>query len=125
MDSKYALLVDAFNQTGDCICKILNDAGYKVKVALNEKEGLFKLYNKKNFFDLVIANVNIPDSQSINFIKMTRNEARHKNIPIIAITSEFTESCIDACIEAGATDLLKNPFESADFKKVIKLLTPP
>jgi len=124
MESKHALLVDAFGQASDFMTEILNDAGYNVKVTLTEKEALFELFKKENFFDLIITHVDLPGSHSINFIKMTRNEARHKKTPIIAVTNEFTKSGVEACIEAGATDLLINPFDSSDLKKVIRLCAP-
>ncbi|MDH3973081.1 MAG: response regulator [Deltaproteobacteria bacterium] len=125
MEPKQALLVDNSTQTRDIITKILIDAGYSVKFALNGKEGLTKLYNKNNFFDLVITEVNLPGTGGLNLIRMTRNELRHKKIPIIAMADNFEKQRVEECVKAGATDLLLKPFEPADLKKVIRLCSPP
>lgn len=119
--SKQALLVDDSVTTREIVTEILVYSGYKVKIALDGREGLVDLYNRKNLFDLVIAEINIPGTHGPDFIKMTRNEWRHKKTPIIAIADQFEKSSLEACVTAGATDFLLKPFKPSDLMKILKL----
>ncbi|HNR18727.1 MAG TPA: response regulator [Bacteroidia bacterium] len=100
-----------FNQT--VAVDTLNDLipGIKIDIADNGQIALDTL--KKNKYDLVIMDVQMPVMDGYTATKNIRQnfEAPLNNIPILAMTANVIKEEIDQCYAAGMNDYISKPFD--------------
>ena len=122
--SKNILLVDDDKLVLRTITKLLNQQGYNVESAESGKEALKKIEKEK--FDLLIADVRMPDMNGIETIKKIRalyNKRDKPQIPEIIITGYMDPEAEREARKLGITDFIHKPFIISDFvKTVIKKL---
>ncbi|HEY8508669.1 MAG TPA: response regulator, partial [Steroidobacteraceae bacterium] len=100
----------------------LHAAGHDVSAATNGREALEAARQQQ--FDLVIADVNMPEMDGISLVKELRAMPCYQHIPILFLT---TEGGPDRKLEgraAGATGWMMKPFNpeslTATVAKVLK-----
>ena len=64
--------------------------------------------------DLIITTIMMPVMDGKELIRRLRSTGNFKQVPIIAITSDFSEQERLSCIEAGADNVLVKPFNSTE-----------
>lgn len=62
----------------------------------------------------------MPDFNSENLIKQLQISKKHKNTPIIVITSDQTNKKIIDTINLGVSDFIQKPFEITDLLKRVE-----
>jgi two-component system response regulator MprA len=82
---KRVLIVDDDPITRDVLRKSLDDAGYTTACAGNGWEGLLALDGERA--DLVILDVMMPGMDGPTFLKIVRNGARLREVPVIVISA--------------------------------------
>ena len=83
--------------------------------------GIKKLASEK--FDLVITDINMPIMNGLKVIKHVRADERHKQVPIIVITTEGGEEDRQRAMMLGATAYITKPIQApAVVSKVKELL---
>ncbi|MBO4573187.1 MAG: EAL domain-containing protein [Clostridia bacterium] len=107
-DIKRTILVVEDEIINQEILKEVLSVEYDVEIANNGIEGIQKLTTSIKPISLIILDINMPMMNGIEFLKRL-NEKNIKRIPIIVITSE-TETELE-CLELGAIDFIKRPFE--------------
>ncbi|MCS7205451.1 MAG: response regulator [Leptospiraceae bacterium] len=112
----HILAVDDSQTMRDLVKETLESVGYQVTVAENGLDGLEKF--KKNKYDLVIADINMPVMDGITMIKEIRKI--DKFIPIITLTTESEETKKQEGRAAGADGWIVKPFKPAQFLDIIK-----
>jgi len=87
----------------------------------NGKEAL-ELLNTE-WIDVIVSDINMPVMDGITFIQLLQKDALTANIPVIVITAEGRESCIEKIMNLGATACLQKPFKPETFRnKLIAVL---
>jgi len=102
---------------------ILVKEGYNTDVAENGKIGL-ELY-KKNGYDVILMDIQMPIMDGIQATRMIRNYERTKNKKrsnIIAVTAHSKEGEQQRLFNAGMDHYISKPFKSDELLKVIKNL---
>ncbi len=120
MAFKNILIIDDSSPTRNLVSKILNSAGYLVIGAIDGNDGLMKLNDFANNFQLIITDLNMPNTDGVDFIKMARHNIRHKTTPILVMTTDFRQDKKDKCLQAGATDFIMKPFGPAELIKKVR-----
>lgn len=87
------------------IAMILEDEGYQTVIASSLKEG--KDWLKKESFQLLILDVNLPDGNGCVFCRTHR---KHLKMPVLMLTANDTEEDEISGFEAGADDYVTKPF---------------
>jgi two-component system, chemotaxis family, chemotaxis protein CheY len=103
------LIVDDSSTMRKIISRSLRQAGLAVDEiyeAGDGVEGLNVLGSKS--VDLILSDINMPNMDGLEFIKMVR--ANGNNVPIVMITTEGGEDIIKEAISSGASDSIKKPF---------------
>ncbi len=82
--------------------------------------GLKKLASTK--FDLVITDINMPIMDGLKLVKRIRSDARHKDIPVIIITTEGSDEDKERAMALGATAYITKPIQAIQVIEKVKEL---
>ncbi len=99
---------------------ILKKHGHEVTVAANGQEVLEAL--KKDQFDLILMDVQMPAMDGYEATGMIRRREREKreHIPIIAMTAHAMKGDRERCIKAGMDDYVSKPLKSDQLIETIE-----
>ncbi|SHE69128.1 response regulator receiver modulated diguanylate cyclase [Caldanaerobius fijiensis DSM 17918] len=102
---------------------ILSAEGYDVETAATAEEAMLKIKSKKELFDLVIVDINLPNQNGFEFIQKLKSYPEYRNIPAMILTGDATASSIAQAIEIGAVEYLIKSFKADELvKRVVKLI---
>ena len=96
----------------------LKEAGFKVVEAVDGVDALEKL--EEHDISLVIADVNMPVMDGIQFVKKMRVHPKYKFTPVVMLTTESHESMKEKGREAGATGWIVKPFKPEQLISVVR-----
>jgi DNA-binding NtrC family response regulator len=114
--SSSILVVDDQAVFCEMLQSYLGRKGYEVTTCSNAKEAL-ELTNEK-FFDLVIADVNMPGQSGIDLLEQIKAQGKGEKVIIMtgfASISQGVESIL-----RGASDYLTKPFQLSEVVQVVK-----
>ncbi len=103
-----SVLVTEDNPTNQEIVKaVLTNAGIKVTIANNGKEGV-EAVNREHF-DAVLMDIQMPVMDGHTATRAIRENPLFADLPIIATTANAMEGDREKCMEAGMTDYITKP----------------
>lgn len=103
------LVVDDFNTMRRIVKNILKQLGFEnVGEAENGQEALEVL--KKEKFDFVITDWNMPVMNGLDLLKAIKADAALKDIPVMMVTAEAQQQNIVVAVKAGASNYIVKPF---------------
>ncbi len=91
--------------------------GCYVEEAANGMEALDKLSSRT--FDLILADINMPVMDGLKLIGLLRSDPRHKDTPIVIITTEGAEKDKNRAMEIGANAYLTKPIHTHELIKKV------
>jgi two-component system chemotaxis response regulator CheY len=106
---KTVLAVDDSSSIRLMVAFSLEQAGYDVVHAVNGEDGLAKA--KEQSVDLVLTDHNMPVMDGLTLIKRLRELATYQSVPILMLTTEYSDQMKDAGKKAGANGWLVKPFD--------------
>ncbi len=86
----------------------LTDLGYKVLEAEDGVQALERLGGVQP--DLLITDINMPRLDGFGLIERVREQDRHRNLPILVLTTESSDEKKQRARSAGATGWIVKPF---------------
>lgn len=107
-DLRTALIVDDSLTARRTAAKIMQDAGYAVRTAIDGLEAIAMLQN--HIPDIMLVDMEMPRMNGLELTTHIRNHERTKQIPVIMITSRSTEKHRRQAMAAGADVYLVKPF---------------
>ncbi|HEX7012516.1 MAG TPA: response regulator [Steroidobacteraceae bacterium] len=120
--SQHILAVDDSPSMREMVRLALTSAGFRVTQAADGREALELA--RKDQFDLVLSDVNMPEMNGIDLIRALRAEASYRYTPILMLTTESSAERKREGKEAGATGWIVKPFDPAQLvatmQKVLK-----
>jgi DNA-binding response OmpR family regulator len=102
------LVVDDSDDTREMMAKLLELESFLVITAENGRKGFDTAISERP--DIIITDINMPDINGIEMIKMLRSELEFSKVPIMAITA-YGNSVAAEAIEAGADHASTKPIE--------------
>lgn len=103
------LVVDDMSTMRRIIKTILNQLGYtNVEEAENGKQALAKL--KKEKYDFVITDWNMPEMDGLTLVKEIRADEELKNLPVLMVTAEAKKENVMEALKAGVNNYIVKPF---------------
>jgi two-component system chemotaxis response regulator CheY len=111
MNSIRALIVDDSSVMRKIVERSLRQAGIelaKVFEAGNGAEALGVL--KENQVDLILCDINMPVMDGLEFIKQLPGVANAKDVPVVMITTEGSETHVVQALSCGARGYIRKPF---------------
>jgi len=98
---KRILLVEDSAFFRNMVKNYLEGSGYEVELAENGKKALNKLASEGHF-DLIITDLEMPEMDGFELIKILRSNPDYQNIPIIVVTALVGEDIRRRALELGA-----------------------
>ncbi len=71
-------------------------------------------YLKNNKIDVILLDLNLPDTTGFDFIKQIKSHEKYKSIPIIVLTSSTDKLDVVLALEMGADDYITKPFHKRE-----------
>lgn len=109
------LIVDDNIENRNIIKEALN--GFSIIEAENGDEAFYALTNSKDHISAIFLDTNMPVMNGYDFLYKLRSNDDFSAIPVIVTISEDIESSIVKALEAGANDLIKQPFKADVIRK--------
>lgn len=91
----------------------LKNSGFDVITARDGMEAVEKLSTISDEIDLIITDLNMPNLDGYGLIDTLRQNDKHRQTPIIVLTSEEGEEDRRKGVDVGASSYLVKPFRSA------------
>jgi two-component system chemotaxis response regulator CheY len=124
MNKIRALIVDDSSVMRKIVERSIRQAGIdiaEVKEAANGAEGLGAL--KEAPVDLVLCDINMPVMDGIEFLRQLKTVGNAKDVPVVMITTEGSESHVVQALSMGARGYIRKPFTPEQVKEhVVPLL---
>ncbi len=117
---KTALIVEDDNISAHLAEIILKKNGFFTQIAIDGVQAIE--YIKKEKFDIIIMDIQLPEIDGLNVIKMVKRKDAgdiNFNTPIIALTAFALSGDCEKFIEAGADGYLSKPFTE---KKIMEII---
>ena len=113
----HILIIDSDNKIVNFISMALKAQGYKVTSSSNGKSGILAFCTGNP--DVIIMDIDLPDSDGINVIEQIREVSQ---IPIAVISSRNIEHDKIQCLDKGANDYIMKPFSMGEVLARIRVL---
>ena len=97
--------------------KILNNAADAIDL-LNNK-GDFKKEEKP---DLILLDLNMPDLNGFEFLRIVKKDPRFIQIPVIVLSGTENPENINECYQLGANCFIQKPNDITKFKQVVAVI---
>lgn len=98
----------------------LQQAGFAVITASNEKEAKAKIASQKP--DLIVLDVVLPDRSGFELCRDLKDEITTKNIPVIMCSTKGSNMDKYWGMQQGAEAYLAKPFDPEELVKTVKKL---
>lgn len=125
MNNVRALIIDDSSVMRKIIERSLRQAGVDLTTvyeASNGAEGLGAV-NSNDRIDLILCDINMPVMDGLEFVKQLGSVDKAKNVPVVMITTEGSESHVLQALSCGARGYIRKPFTADQVKQhVIPLL---
>jgi signal transduction histidine kinase/CheY-like chemotaxis protein/HAMP domain-containing protein len=119
LEGKRVLIVDDDIRNLFAMASMLERFHMEVLTAENGRDAI-DLLQQRNDINIVLMDIMMPDMDGYGTLREIRNINRLKSLPIIAITAKAMKGDREKCLEAGATDYLSKPIDTA---QLIGLMT--
>ncbi|MDR3256709.1 MAG: response regulator transcription factor [Endomicrobium sp.] len=107
------IVVDDEENLRNLVKDILENEKFKVIACQDTDEGYKRILKSKP--DLALLDVNMPQIGGIELCKILRETPETKNLPIIMLTVESTETNKIIGFKTGADDYITKPFSNREF----------
>lgn len=115
VDLSHILIVEDEPNVAKGLQLVLDDEGFRVDWAVNGNEALQKF--KGNGFNLVVADLRLPDINGMEVIREIKNE--RPETEVVVITGYPSVETAVASAKMGVRDYLKKPFTDDEFKSAV------
>jgi two-component system, chemotaxis family, chemotaxis protein CheY len=127
MEAMRTLIVDDSSVMRKIVERVLRQAGIplgQVMEAANGSQALDII--RQQTVDLVLADVNMPVMDGLELVRQLHNLEQAREIPVLMISTEGSESLVMEAIACGARGYVRKPFTPEQMKRqLLPLLAQP
>ncbi|MBO4121990.1 response regulator [Cupriavidus gilardii] len=116
-EGRRLLLVEDDARNIFALSKVIEPLGAQVEIARNGRQAL-EILDGRDDIDLVLMDIMMPEMDGLTAMRHIRQDGRHAQLPIIALTAKAMSSDREACLLAGANDYIAKPI---DIDKLLSL----
>ncbi len=112
---KTILVVEDLRQTRHLICKKLWSNGYQTLDAASVQEAYDVLSHESDQINLVLSDVNLPDTTGFDLLKKIKSNPNLEDIPVVFWTSDYYSDKVRFARESGVAKFVQKPFRDESF----------
>lgn len=102
------LLVEDSSFFRNYVCTVLKDAGFSVESACDGENALEVLAHfPNNYFSLILSDIEMPLMNGYELARKVRGLKHYSDVPMIAITTKFSQKDVEEGLSAGFTKYLE------------------
>lgn len=90
---------------------LLKETGISIDYAEDGYAVLNLFISNPEKYDLILTDINMPEMDGYETVKLIRESSHGKDIPIITMTANHLTKDIDKCLAAGMNDHVSKPVE--------------
>jgi two-component system, chemotaxis family, chemotaxis protein CheY len=94
--------------------------GVRIVEASDGVDGLKKISAEK--FQMIFTDINMPVMDGLKLISLVREDANHRGVPIVVITTEGAQEDRQRALALGANDYITKPIQPNRILEVAKQL---
>lgn len=118
---KRVLIVEDSPTMRQMIAMVVRRAGsLQIDEAGDGVAGLRQMKAQK--YDLIITDINMPLLDGLKLVSLIRQDERHRDTPIVVITTEGSDEHRNQAFALGATSYITKPIKGPDVAKKVKEL---
>jgi len=117
MSKKRILIIDDEPELVKAITVRFKASGYEVISADDGQQGLDKAEEIKP--DLILLDIIMPKKDGYEVCKNLKSKPKTKDIPILILTAAGQQGLKKRCMEAGADEVIKKPFETTELLELV------
>ena len=80
-----------------------------------------ELLQSRSDIDTVLMDIMMPEMDGFDTMRAIRRLARFRSLPIIALTAKAMKGDREKCIEAGASDYISKPVDTAQLLALLRV----
>jgi two-component system chemotaxis response regulator CheY len=118
MSAICTLIIDDSSVMRKIVERSLRQAGIELSEVLeagNGTEALAILEQKKP--DLILSDINMPTMTGLEFVRHPQQRSNLKDVPVVMITTEASESHVVEALSYGAKGYIRKPFTPDQVKE--------
>ena len=113
-----ALIVDDSSVMRKIVDRSLRQAGIEISQTFEAGNGAEALtVLQDNRVDLILCDINMPVMDGLEFIKQLPGVTNAKDVPVVMITTEGSESHVVQALSCGARGYIRKPFTPEQAKE--------
>ncbi len=113
-----ALIVDDSSVMRKIVERSLRQAGIDIAQVFEAGNGAEALtVVTENKVDLILCDINMPVMDGLEFVKQLSGVENAKNVPVVMITTEGSESHVVQALSCGARGYIRKPFTPEQVKE--------
>ncbi|MDB5025183.1 MAG: response regulator [Mucilaginibacter sp.] len=120
LDSKRVLVVDDDVRNLFALTAVFERSNIEVITAESGREAL-EVLNSDKKVDIVLMDIMMPEMDGYETIQIIRKEAKHKHLPIIAVTAKAMIGDRQKCIASGASDYITKPVKTDQLLSLMRV----
>ncbi|AMO72630.1 response regulator [Sphingorhabdus sp. M41] len=120
--SKKILTVDDSPSMRMLLKASLTKQGFAIEDAEDGEHGLARMHEVRP--DLLITDINMPKMDGFELIEAVRAESAFRGIPILVLSTEFSDEKKARARSAGATGWITKPFDPEKLGAAIRKVCP-
>ena len=119
MNKVRALIIDDSSVMRKIIERSLRQAGIDLTSVYEASNGAEALgaVNSNDGVDLILCDINMPVMDGLEFVKQLAGIEKAKNVPVVMITTEGSESHVMQALSCGARGYIRKPFTADQIKE--------
>jgi two-component system, OmpR family, phosphate regulon response regulator PhoB len=90
------------------LARRIGEAGYRIAAADSAQSAVAELHRLP--VDLILAELAMPGTSGVELTRMIRDDAAHRDLPVILIAGRSDRNGAIRALEAGADDVVVKPF---------------
>lgn len=120
MEKKRILVVEDNDMNRQLVKVVLQKCGYHVIEATDGEEAIEAAREMRP--DLILMDIQLPSISGYEVVKMLKQEAKTRDIPIVALTAKAMVGDPEKAIEAGCCTYISKPIDTRELPKIIDSL---
>ena len=101
---------------------VLEFQGYQIIEAYDGKAALDNINSYKSIIDLILMDIQLPEIDGLEVIRLVKSDNSTKNIPIFVISAHAMESDIKKAMDVGCNEYITKPINITSFINKINSL---